>query len=235
MLWNQPPMQGKLPHAPPQHYQRRQHHRNTHPPQPCLRFNSDSVSSHVLGKLSPVGAFRTHCAALPQACFKSCDPRCFLKPQRRQIAANNPLAKHPARQLFVLPSLQRMQMARRDLRLLADLLNRDLASFSLPSQLVTESFHSLRPALDYRKNAVCLPDCSKHRPGFFPSQSPWNQTGYASGSTQSAGLKPSRIGTSIITPLLSLGHDNLDSITSTGGSFNVSIPLLRQSKGISVH
>jgi hypothetical protein len=177
------PMQGELPHSPTQRQQRRHHHPYSHPSQSRRGLVANPVPPHIFCKLYPVVPVRADGAALPQAGFKPLKPRGLIQSKRCQITSDNAFPEHSARQLAVLACLESMQMPRRNLRLLADSLNRDLTPLSFPSQLVAESFHSLRSAIVSHRprsldhDLVCSKDnlASRSSQRAFRSRSLYNQ------------------------------------------------------------
>src|SRR5579864_3950948 len=136
-------MQGELPYAPAKRRDRYHHRSNPHPSKVGSGLSPHPVPANILSELTPViDGFRA--AALTQVRLKPLNPWSRFQSERRHITADNPFSEDPARQRAVLSSLQRVQMPHRDLRHVADRLNRDLASFPFPPKFVAESFHSLR-------------------------------------------------------------------------------------------
>jgi hypothetical protein len=158
----QPPMQRKLPDAPTQRCHRHQHHPHAKPSRSARRTTSHSISPDILCEFSPIRSFRTPRSTLAQTGFKSLNPRSFFQADDRQVVPQNAFPEHAARQRVKVACLERKQMARRNLRLLANRFDRDVPPFSFFSKLVAE-FHSIRSVRNYSNRCPVTASSPKNR------------------------------------------------------------------------
>ncbi len=148
------------PYPPRQDDQHCNHDGDPHPAHSGSFFPGAPVSPYVFGELHPVIVLHEVGATLAEACLETLQPWQLFKSQHAEIAANDSLAKYSTGKLGVVSCLQRQHMACRYLRNRADCVYRNLTPFAFLSQLVAESFHSLRIS---RSSAELAAPCQTSR------------------------------------------------------------------------
>jgi hypothetical protein len=165
-------MDHKRPDQPSDQRQQGKHSRHSQPSHSGSRPGSYPCPLNILSKLSPVLGGGTQFSGSLQTRFQAgleaLHPGRFIQPEHLQVAPQNSLAKDAPRQIRIGTGFESLNMARRNLRLSAYRLDRDITLLAFPSQLVAESLHSLRSAIAALHTAACarasawrMPDCSE--------------------------------------------------------------------------